>query len=74
MKCKDRLHDIVKDEIETDGGEVSWKEAMEHSFWRMDKEVSEFSAAAAAVTVESLGYSCRCELQTPHCDAVGSTA
>lgn len=46
---------------------VQWKEAMERSFARMDSEVQEWSDVAKT-------SNCRCELQTPQCDAVGSTA
>ncbi|KAL9230154.1 hypothetical protein vseg_005541 [Gypsophila vaccaria] len=77
-KCKERMHAILKDEIETrldgdgDGDEARWTETMSSSFVRMDREVgvkvSDATSAAAPST------SCRCELQTPQCDAVGSTA
>lgn len=43
-----------------------WEGVMERSFARMDGK-----AAAAA---NKAGASCRCELQSPLCDAVGSTA
>lgn len=64
MKCKDRMHEIVKDEVKS--GETSWKELMFRSFLKMDQEVTEWSGEKA--------YNCRCELQTPQSDAVGSTA
>lgn len=64
FKCKARMHEIVKEELESCG--ESWKEAMERSFLRMDKEVNDWS--------DVLTSKCRCELQTPQCDAVGSTA
>ncbi|XP_031274022.1 protein phosphatase 2C 37 [Pistacia vera] len=69
MKCKDRLHEIVKEELEACNEEetVEWKDAMERSYERMDKEVQ-------GLTEKSKISSCRCELQTPQCDAVGSTA
>ncbi|CAK9134820.1 unnamed protein product [Ilex paraguariensis] len=67
MKCKDRMHEIVLDEFEK--SEASWKETMMQSFSRMDKEVIEWSNGSTI-----LSSNCRCELQTPHCDAVGSTA
>ncbi|CAA3030169.1 phosphatase 2C 37-like [Olea europaea subsp. europaea] len=67
-KCKDRMHEIIKDEVET--GEASWTEMMAKSFAKMDKEITEWSSAAAGVSAAT----CRCELQTPQCDAVGSTA
>lgn len=66
-KCKDRMHEIVKDELEN--GDCSWKEGLTRSFYRMDKEITDW---CDAVGVSS--SSCRCELRTPQCDAVGSTA
>lgn len=68
MKCKDRMHEIVKTEIEKE--ETPWKEAMIQSFSLMDKEVVNFSTGGSSAS----GSDCRCELQTPQCDAVGSTA
>ncbi|XP_047329372.1 protein phosphatase 2C 37-like [Impatiens glandulifera] len=66
MKCKDRFHGIVKEELEGADEEevIIWKELMDRSFSRMDRE--------AVVHVSS--SNCRCELQPPRCDAVGSTA
>ncbi|CAI0443302.1 unnamed protein product [Linum tenue] len=71
MKCKDRLHEIVEEEIRSYGQEnsIEWKETMERSFARMDGEVGDWSTDEAAKAT-----ACRCELQTPQCDAVGSTA
>ncbi|KAL3369305.1 hypothetical protein AABB24_009905 [Solanum stoloniferum] len=68
MKCKDRMHEIVKNEVEKE--ETPWKEAMIQSFSLMDKEVVNYSGALRSSTSSS---NCRCELQTPQCDA-GSTA
>ncbi|KAL3850640.1 hypothetical protein ACJIZ3_012522 [Penstemon smallii] len=76
-KCRERLHDVVKEELMLEEkaleAEISdhddtdlWKCVMERSFVRMDKEVIAWN--------ESLSSNCRCELQTPECDAVGSTA
>ncbi|OAY38584.1 protein phosphatase 2C 37 [Manihot esculenta] len=69
MKCKDRLHEIVKEEIERfeEVKCVEWKETMERSYAKMDKEVECCNNADKSAN-------CRCELQTPQCDAVGSTA
>ncbi|XP_048325671.2 protein phosphatase 2C 37 [Ziziphus jujuba] len=70
FKCKDRLHEIVKEEVEVekvDEPVVQWKETMEKSFERMDKEIQEWCDGIKT-------SNCRCELQTPQCDAVGSTA
>ena len=67
--CKERLHEIVKEEIEIKGAteDLEWKSMMEQGFSRMDDEVQSWSQGNNT-------SSCRCELQTPHCDAVGSTA
>lgn len=63
MRCRERLHELVKEELLA---VPEWKLAMERSFSRMDKE-------AIARDDGAIG-NCRCELQTPECDAVGSTA
>ncbi|XP_019056505.1 PREDICTED: protein phosphatase 2C 3-like [Tarenaya hassleriana] len=65
-RCRERLHELVQEELLRDGKE-DWNRTMERSFTRMDKEV-----ALCKETVT--GANCRCELQTPDCDAVGSTA
>lgn len=67
MKCRDRLHELVKEEIEKVEARTEWKNAMEKSFGRMDKEVIVCNGSEMA-------SDCRCELQTPECDVVGSTA
>uniref|UniRef100_A0A7N2KNV1 protein-serine/threonine phosphatase n=1 Tax=Quercus lobata TaxID=97700 RepID=A0A7N2KNV1_QUELO len=67
-KCREKLHELVKEELlllETQ--EEEWKGVMERSFYRMDKEVNAWNETV-------LGAKCRCELQSPECDAVGSTA
>ncbi|KDP44892.1 hypothetical protein JCGZ_01392 [Jatropha curcas] len=72
MRCRDRLHEILKDEIKSSNKEADkcfeWKETMERSFAKMDKEVEEWCNDVDKTA------NCRCELQTPQCDAVGSTA
>nr|AUH15209.1 protein phosphatase 2C-2 [Gerbera jamesonii] len=68
MKCKDRMHEIVKDEVVKRKQSAEWKETMIQSFSRMDKEVTEWTNNHASSS------SCRCELRTPQCNAVGSTA
>ncbi|CAI9092487.1 OLC1v1027739C1 [Oldenlandia corymbosa var. corymbosa] len=68
MKCKDRMHEIVKDELERVGENDSWENKMKRSFSRMDEEVTQWSTAVGITSP------CRCELRTPQCDAVGSTA
>ncbi|CAN0854398.1 Probable protein phosphatase 2C 24 [Linum grandiflorum] len=72
-RCRARLHELVKEELRMEycSSEEEWSEewkvAMEKSFGRMDKEVSLLNKGTAVGT-------CRCEMQTPECDAVGSTA
>ena len=61
------MHELVKEEIEKKALH-EWPSAMERSFTRMDKEVNAWNQGAAA------GANCRCELQMPECEAVGSTA
>lgn len=65
--CKERLHEIVKEEIHETGENLEWKNTMKQCFNRMDNEVQTWNRSNQT-------FSCRCELQTPHCDAVGSTA
>lgn len=69
-KCRERLHEVVKEELlerQEEEDEEYWKSAMERSFFRMDKEVITWNDVV-------LGAKCRCELQSPECDTVGSTA
>ncbi|XP_009773017.1 putative protein phosphatase 2C 24 [Nicotiana tabacum] len=66
-KCEERLHELVKEELENNEGNDQWELAMDRSFDRMDKEVIAWNKSMIRAT-------CRCELQTPECDAVGSTA
>ncbi|KAL0900387.1 hypothetical protein Bca101_084348 [Brassica carinata] len=71
-KCRERLHEIVKRDVEAmAAGDDEWKETMVKSFKKMDREVSQRDSNGASRSVRS---SCRCELQSPQCDAVGSTA
>lgn len=67
MMCKERLHEIVNEEIRSGSESFTWKSMMENGFARMDDEVHRRSRSEYT-------YACRCELRTPHCDAVGSTA
>ncbi|KAH9612237.1 hypothetical protein KSS87_007323 [Heliosperma pusillum] len=81
-KCKERMHSILKEEIVNRKGEIEieseeyWSETMSLSFNRMDKEVGQRvnTSSPSAEDVAAETTSCRCELQTPQCDAVGSTA
>ncbi|XP_060668009.1 probable protein phosphatase 2C 24 isoform X1 [Ziziphus jujuba] len=68
-RCRERLHELVKEELESkeEASSKEWKSLMERSFSRMDKEVIAWNESM-------VGANCRCELQTPECDAVGSTA
>ncbi|PSS32573.1 Protein phosphatase [Actinidia chinensis var. chinensis] len=68
MKCRDRMHEIVRDEVEK-CEEAPWTQIMARSFSTMDEEVTNWSSGAGVKS-----SNCRCELQTPQCDAVGSTA
>ncbi|KAF8116306.1 hypothetical protein N665_0020s0155 [Sinapis alba] len=65
-RCKERLHELVQEEALSDKKE-EWKKMMERSFTRMDNEVVRWGETV-------MSANCRCELQTPDCDAVGSTA
>jgi len=65
--CKERLHEILKEEINEAQENLEWNNTMQQGFGRMDDEVQRWNSSSQTVT-------CRCELQTPHCDAVGSTA
>ena len=55
----------MKEELESE--EEEWKGVMERSFTRMDKEVIKWNESMVRAN-------CRCELQSPECDAVGTTA
>lgn len=64
-RCKERMHEIVRDELQR-SETTSWERTMSASFSKMDQEVVACSNTTASA--------CRCELRTPQCDAVGSTA
>ncbi|CAH2060159.1 unnamed protein product [Thlaspi arvense] len=68
-RCKERLHKLVQEELNLDReeNEEEWKKTMERSFTRMDREAVLWSENVVRAD-------CKCELQTPNCDAVGSTA
>ncbi|XP_020590206.1 probable protein phosphatase 2C 24 [Phalaenopsis equestris] len=73
--CKDRMHEMVEEEVEKlESGmppsPTEWKKVMDRSFARMDEEVVIWGGAAG----ERRNTTCRCELQTPKCEHVGSTA
>ncbi|KAI3764744.1 hypothetical protein L2E82_14758 [Cichorium intybus] len=61
------MHEIVKEEVKNSEKSMDWKETMVRGFSRMDKDITEWRNSASR-------SNCRCELQTPQCDAVGSTA
>ncbi|XP_015575533.3 probable protein phosphatase 2C 24 [Ricinus communis] len=65
-RCRERLHELVREEVAA--GTEEWKSVMERSFCKMDEEVIEWTEGVVGVA------NCRCEMQTPECDAVGSTA
>ncbi|CAN8259755.1 unnamed protein product [Cochlearia groenlandica] len=77
-KCRERLHEIVKEEVKVMNSGDEWKETMVKSFQKMDKEVSQRDCNNNVEEITSsrstTKKSCRCELQSPQCDAVGSTA
>ncbi|KAM0919968.1 hypothetical protein ACQ4PT_007848 [Festuca glaucescens] len=72
--CGDRMHEIVAEEARSSGSDSDdaerWKGVMERSFARMDAEAVGSRASGAADPAPT----CRCELQLPKCDHVGSTA
>jgi protein phosphatase 2C len=71
--CGERMHEIVAEEARTSSASndaEQWKGVMERSFARMDAEAVDSRASSAAGPAPT----CRCELQLPKCDHVGSTA
>ncbi|XP_077232788.1 putative protein phosphatase 2C 24 [Tasmannia lanceolata] len=64
ISCKNRLHEVIGEEIRGGEDRIEWKKVMERSFFRMDNEV-----IGGGTT--TLSANCRCELQAPQC---GSTA
>ncbi|PKU69413.1 probable protein phosphatase 2C 30 [Dendrobium catenatum] len=73
--CKNRMHEMLEDEVDQlDSGlptsPMEWEGVMDRSFSRMDAEVVTWGGAAG----ERRNTTCRCELQTPKCEHVGSTA
>nr|XP_043622414.1 probable protein phosphatase 2C 24 [Erigeron canadensis] len=68
-RCKERLHVLVKEEMNKLKMESSndWKHGMERSFSRMDEEVMIWNQQATS-------GDCRCELHAPESFGVGSTA
>lgn len=74
VRCRERMHELIKEElvvVNREEGSVptEWRAVMERSFHKMDKEVMAWNEGMAAVHER-----CRCELQSPECEAVGSTA
>ncbi|XP_062210725.1 probable protein phosphatase 2C 30 [Phragmites australis] len=72
--CGERMHEIVAEEATAGAGAsgsdeaARWRSVMEKSYARMDAEaVGSRESAGPAPT-------CRCEMQLPKCDHVGSTA
>ncbi|KAL5153400.1 Protein phosphatase 2C 3 [Glycine soja] len=64
--CKERLHEIVKEEVHKAKDNLEWESTTKKCFVGMGEEVLRWSHNKDTP-------SCRCELQTPHCDIVGST-
>ncbi|KAJ0987817.1 hypothetical protein J5N97_006173 [Dioscorea zingiberensis] len=71
VSCKDRMHELVAEEIaRMEPGSMAprnWEGVMERSFLRMDAEVEDWRGT-------NRPGSCRCELRTPNSVHVGSTA
>ncbi|KAJ1690295.1 hypothetical protein LUZ63_014450 [Rhynchospora breviuscula] len=72
VSCKDRMPEIVSEEMIKKGGEAVkgeewWKGVMERSFVKMDGEVSEGEG-------KPVSSNCPCVLRTQKSDHVGSTA
>ncbi|KAJ1297792.1 hypothetical protein BS78_01G404500 [Paspalum vaginatum] len=73
--CGERMHQIVAEEAAAAAAGSSasdeaarWRDVMEKSYARMDAEAVGSRAAAGPAPT------CRCEMQLPKCDHVGSTA
>ncbi|KAL5209387.1 hypothetical protein ABZP36_005010 [Zizania latifolia] len=71
--CGGRMHEIVVEEAGAAGSAVSdeearWRGVMERSFARMDAEAMGSRGSVGPAPT------CRCEMQLPKCDHVGSTA
>ncbi|KAL6648385.1 hypothetical protein ACP70R_012609 [Stipagrostis hirtigluma subsp. patula] len=73
--CGERMHEIVAEEAAAaDAGApgsdeaARWRDVMEKSYARMDAEAVGSRASAGPAPT------CRCEMQLPKCDHVGSTA
>ncbi|XP_010920508.1 protein phosphatase 2C 37 [Elaeis guineensis] len=72
VSCKDRMHEMVAEEAERVRccplpPAEEWREVMERSFCRMDE-------AVARGWDRPRNASCRCKMQTPRSEHVGSTA
>ncbi|WOL16561.1 putative protein phosphatase 2C 68 [Canna indica] len=70
--CRDRMYEVMAEEVEALGPDAatppqSWKATMERSFSRVDAEASDGGGTRPSPV-------CRCELQPPRSDHVGSTA
>ncbi|XP_066382427.1 probable protein phosphatase 2C 30 [Miscanthus floridulus] len=72
--CRQRMHQIVAEEATAAAGSSAsddaarWRDVMEKSYSRMDAEAVGFRDTADPAPT------CRCEMQLPKCDHVGSTA
>ncbi|KAF8718779.1 hypothetical protein HU200_025081 [Digitaria exilis] len=73
--CGVRMHEIVAEEATAAAGSsvsdeaARWRDVMEKSYARMDAE-----AVGSRDTATGAAPTCRCEMQLPKCDHVGSTA
>ncbi|KAG6491975.1 probable protein phosphatase 2C 24 [Zingiber officinale] len=70
--CRDRMHQLVAEDVvvlglDATSTQKAWRGTMERSFARMDAETANRDGIRS-------GPGCRCELQPPRSDHVGSTA
>ncbi|EPS71711.1 hypothetical protein M569_03048 [Genlisea aurea] len=66
-RCRNRLHEILKEEYQKRGAPPPWEQTMLSTFSAMDKEVGE-------CINDGVASPCRCGMKKPQCEAVGSTA
>ncbi|KAG6494502.1 hypothetical protein ZIOFF_049534 [Zingiber officinale] len=76
--CRDRMHELVEEEMLRLGPgsppSEAWTGLMKRSFSLMDSLAVARRLEAAGVGSNRANPRCRCELQTLKCDTVGSTA